>query len=143
MTGFRVGYAIAEETIIDKMAKVQATGLTSVAEPMQYAALAALEESSVENVKRIKRRLEIISNELREMSLQFVQPDGAMYVYPKLGNGKRDVDLVHKALDLGVAIAPGSGFGKCYGEFIRISACQPHDQLERGMDLLKAAVSSS
>jgi aspartate aminotransferase len=143
MTGFRVGYAIAEETIIDKMAKVQATGLTSVAEPMQYAALAALEESSAENVKRIKRRLEIISNELREMSLQFVQPDGAMYVYPKLGNGKRDVDLVHKALDLGVAIAPGSGFGKCYGEFIRISACQPHDQLERGMDLLKAAVSSS
>ncbi len=39
MTGFRVGYAVAEENIIDKMAKVQATGLTSVAEPMQYVAL--------------------------------------------------------------------------------------------------------
>ncbi|MFZ0512725.1 MAG: pyridoxal phosphate-dependent aminotransferase [Candidatus Nitrosopolaris sp.] len=142
MTGFRVGYAIAEENIIDKMAKVQATGLTSVAEPMQYAALAAIEDSSAENAKRIKRRLEIISDKLREMSLQFVEPDGAMYIYPKLGNGKRDVELVRRALDLGVAIAPGSGFGDGYSEFIRISACQPDDQLENGMDLLKAAVSS-
>src|SRR5438132_673839 len=103
MTGFRVGYAIAEENIIDKMAKVQATALTSVAEPMQYAALAAIEDSPAENAKRIEGRLEIISNKLREMSLRFVKPDGAMYVYPKLGDGKRDVELVQKALDLGVA----------------------------------------
>ncbi len=102
----------------------------------------AIEESSAENAKLIKRRLGIICNKLREMSLQFVEPDGAMYVYPKLGNGKRDVELVRRALDLGVAIAPGSGFGNCYSEFIRISACQPDDQLEKGMNSLKIAVSS-
>jgi aspartate aminotransferase len=142
MTGFRVGYAIAEENLIDKMAKVQATALTSVAEPMQYAALAAIEDSSAENAKRIKRRLEIISDKLREMSLRFVRPDGAMYVYPELGIGKSDVEFVQKALDLGVAVAPGSGFGDCYAQFIRISACQPDDQLEKGLELLKAAMSS-
>ena len=141
MTGFRVGYAIAEENIINKMAKVQATALTSVAEPMQYAALAAIEDSSAENAKRIERRLEIISKKLREMSLRFVKPDGGMYVYPKLGDGKRDVELVQKALDLGVAVAPGSGFGDCYTQFIRISACQPDHQLEKGLDLLKTAMS--
>ena len=141
MTGFRVGYAIAEENIINKMAKVQATALTSVAEPMQYAALAAIEDSSAENAKRIERRLEIISKKLREMSLRFVKPDGGMYVYPKLGDGKRDVELVQKALDLGVAVAPGSGFGDCYTQFIRISACQPDHQLEKGMNLLKTAMS--
>jgi aspartate aminotransferase len=142
MTGFRVGYAIAEENLIDKMAKVQATALTSVAEPMQYAALAAIEDGSAENAKRIKRRLEIISDKLREMSLRFVRPDGAMYVYPELGVGKSDVEFVQKALDLGVAVAPGSGFGNCYTQFIRISACQPDDQLEKGLELLKAAMSS-
>jgi aspartate aminotransferase len=142
MTGFRVGYAIAEENLIDKMAKVQATALTSVAEPMQYAALAAMENSSAENAKRIKRRLEIISDKLREMSLRFVRPDGAMYVYPELGIGKSDIEFVQKALDLGVAVAPGSGFGDCYAQFIRISACQPDDQLEKGLELLKAAMSS-
>jgi aspartate aminotransferase len=141
MTGFRVGYAIAEENIIDKMAKVQATALTSVAEPMQYAALAAIEDSSAENAKRIERRLELISKRLREMSLRFVKPDGAMYVYPKLGDGERDVELVQKALDLGVAVAPGSGFGGGYTQFIRLSACQPDHQLEKGLDLLKTAIS--
>lgn len=142
MTGFRVGYAIAEESIIDKMAKVQATGITSVAEPMQYAALSAIEDSPAENARRIQRRLKIISKKLREMSLQFMEPDGAMYVYPKISNGKRDVELVRRALELGVAIAPGSGFGDDYSGFIRISACQPDDQLENGMDLLKTAVTS-
>lgn len=142
MTGFRVGYAIAEENLIDKMAKVQATALTSVAEPMQYAALAAIEDSSTENAKRIKRRLEIISDKLRKMSLRFVRPDGAMYVYPELGNGKIDIVLVQKALDMGVAVAPGSGFGDHYTQYIRISACQPDDQLEKGLELLKAAMSS-
>jgi aspartate aminotransferase len=76
------------------------------------------------------------------MSLRFVKPDGAMYVYPKLGDGKRDVELVQKALDLGVAVAPGSGFGDCYTQFIRISACQPEHQLEQGLDLLKTAMAS-
>lgn len=41
MTGFRVGYAVANTEIISKMAKLQAVALTSVAEPMQYAALSA------------------------------------------------------------------------------------------------------
>src|SRR5919198_2484407 len=44
MTGFRVGYSIANKDIISKMAKVQAVGITSVAEPVQQAALAALGE---------------------------------------------------------------------------------------------------
>jgi aspartate aminotransferase len=42
MTGFRVGYGIANKEIISKMARVQAVAITSVAEPMQQSALAAL-----------------------------------------------------------------------------------------------------
>src|SRR5687768_16174517 len=42
MTGFRVGYGIANNSIITQMRKVQATSITSVAEPMQYSALVAL-----------------------------------------------------------------------------------------------------
>jgi aspartate aminotransferase len=142
MTGFRIGYAISKENIIDRMAKVQATALTSVAEPMQYAALAAAEVSTLENAKRISKRLDLICERLREMSLRFVKPDGALYVFPKTGNGQSDLKLVHRALDLGVAIAPGSGFGAQYGQFIRISACQTDDKLEKGLHLLNSALRS-
>jgi aspartate aminotransferase len=144
MTGFRVGYGIANKNIIAKMVKFQATALTCVAEPMQYSALAALEanSNSIQNKRIMKRRLDLICKRLHNMSFTFVEPDGAMYVYPKLKEGvDSDISLVEKLLDLGVALAPGSGFGESYRGFIRISACQPGHILEKGLDVLELAVS--
>lgn len=135
MTGFRVGYAISNKEIISRMTRVQAIGITSVAEPMQYAALAALGEDHLENVKTMKRRLDFIATKLRELSLDFVQPDGAMYVYPKVPN-MDDMTLVERMLEKGVAVAPGSGFGESYKQFIRISACQPETELAKGLDVM-------
>ncbi|NNL53084.1 MAG: aminotransferase class I/II-fold pyridoxal phosphate-dependent enzyme, partial [Nitrosopumilus sp.] len=43
MTGFRIGYAIADTEIIEKMAKLEALCLTNVSEPIQYVAMRALE----------------------------------------------------------------------------------------------------
>jgi aspartate aminotransferase len=39
-----------------------------------------------------------------------------------------------------VAIAPGSGFGESYKRFIRISACQTEEVLEKGLEVLSAAL---
>ena len=65
-----------------------------------------------------------------------------MFIH-KLKDGKEDdVTLVEKLLDLSVAIAPGSGFGDSYRQFIRISACQPEHVLEKGLDILEAAMFS-
>ena len=139
MTGFRVGYGIANKEIISKMAKVQATGITSVAQPMQQAALAALGVNPSENIKLMKRRLEFVCSKLKEMSLRFVQPDGAMYAYPKLPRSE-DIPIIEKLLDQGVAIAPGSGFGDSYQQFVRISACQPEKVLEKGLDIMASVI---
>jgi aspartate aminotransferase len=142
MTGFRVGYAVASKDIIAKMTKVQAVGITSVAEPMQHAALAALVEDPSENVRTMKKRLDFVSSKLKEMSLRFVEPDGAMYVYPELPSGD-DIALVEKLLEKGVAIAPGSGFGEYYRQFVRISACQPEKTLEKGLDMMASVIKES
>ena len=39
MTGYRIGYVIAEPSIIEKMSKLQALSLTNVSEPIQYLSL--------------------------------------------------------------------------------------------------------
>lgn len=142
MTGFRVGYAVASKDIITKMSKVQAVGITSVAEPMQHAALAALGEDSSENVRTMKKRLDFVSGKLKKMSLRFVEPDGAMYVYPELPRGE-DISLVERLLERGVAVAPGSGFGDYYRQFVRISACQPEKTLEKGLDIIASVIKES
>lgn len=139
MTGFRVGYGIANKDIISKMARVQAVAITSVAEPMQQAALVALEEDPSENIKLMKRRLDVVCNKLKEMSLRYVEPDGAMYAYPELPRGD-DLAIIEKLLEKGVAIAPGSGFGDSYKRFVRISACQPEKMLEKGLDIMASVI---
>lgn len=139
MTGFRVGYAISDKEIIRKMSGVQATSITSVAEPMQYCALSALESSIQDNVDLVKSRIDLITKRIRKMRTEFVYPDGAMYVYPKILSDvyKTDMALVEKLLENGVAIAPGSGFGSFYKHFIRISACQPETVLNEGLDIME------
>jgi aspartate aminotransferase len=140
MTGFRVGYGIANKNIISKMAKVQAIAITSVAEPMQHAALAALDVDPSENINLMKRRLDFVCSKLKKMSLRFVEPDGAMYTYPQLPLREEDIPLVEKLLEKGIAIAPGSGFGDSYKRFVRISACQPEKTLERGLDVMASVI---
>jgi aspartate aminotransferase len=139
MTGFRVGYGIANKDIISRMARVQAVAITSVAEPMQRAALAALEVDPSENIQLMKRRLGFVCSKLKKMSLRCIEPDGAMYVYPELPKGE-DLSIVEKLLEKGVAIAPGSGFGDAYKRFVRISACQPEKVLEKGLNVMESVI---
>ena len=142
MTGFRVGYGIAKKAIIDKMARIQAIALTSVAEPMQRAALSAIDYNSAGNFKVIKERLDLIIKHLHRMPLEFISPEGGMYVYPRLkGLIQTDMELVNRLLELGVAVAPGSGFGENYNQFIRISACQPKELLNRGLEIIDSVLS--
>ena len=139
MTGFRVGYGIGNTSIISQMRKVQATSITSVAEPMQYSALVAIGDDIQGNINSIQSRLNLICNRLQEMKTEFIVPNGAMYVFPKIlaKNYSDDISLVYDLLQNGVAIAPGSGFGNSYKQFIRISACQSPKLLNEGLDILE------
>lgn len=142
MTGFRIGYAISSPEIIEKMSKLQALALTNVSEPMQYVAMKALEADTTDNTKTIKNRLESIVKKARTMQLDFVEPDGAMYLFAKIRQENFDsVDFTNKLLDTGVAIAPGEGFGNYQG-FVRISACQPEDTLNQGMQIIEERLKS-
>jgi len=58
MTGYRIGYVIAEPSIIEKMSKLQALSLTNVSEPIQYVALQALEADVSGNTEIINSRLD-------------------------------------------------------------------------------------
>lgn len=136
MTGFRIGYAIAHKDIIDKMAKLQAICLTNVSEPIQYVALKALEADTSSNSINIKSKLDVLIEKAKEMNLDFVVPDGAMYLFAKVRNEDFDgTEFSKNLLNYGLAIAPGEGFGD-YRNFIRISACQDKKELIEGMKIL-------
>jgi aspartate aminotransferase len=136
MTGFRVGYAIADTKIVEKMAKLEALCLTNVSEPIQYIAMKALEADTSDNTNTVQSRLEILAQKANSMGLEFVVPDGAMYIFVRVNKeGFDGVQFANNALEKGLAVAPGEGFGD-YKNYIRLSACQDENTLIEGMNIL-------
>jgi aspartate aminotransferase len=140
MTGFRIGYAIASPGIIDKLSRLHALCLTNVSEPIQYIALKALEADITNNTNTVQTRIKVLTEKAREMKLNFVEPDGAMYIFARIDEeGFSGAEFANNLLDKGLAVAPGEGFGN-YRNFIRISACQDEKILIEGMKILSSAM---
>jgi aspartate aminotransferase len=142
MTGYRIGYVIAEPSIIEKMSKLQALSLTNVSEPIQYAALQALKADVSGNTEIINSRLEALIKIAKDIGLEFIEPDGAMYLFAKTKYKNFDATkFSEKLLEHGVAIAPGEGFGD-YKEFFRITAID-ETKLKEGMIILDTVLKES
>ncbi|MGY5150450.1 MAG: aminotransferase class I/II-fold pyridoxal phosphate-dependent enzyme [Candidatus Nitrosopumilus sp. bin_68KS] len=141
MTGFRIGYAISNTEIIEKMSKLEALCLTNVSEPIQYIAMKALEADTSNNTNTVQDRLDMLTEKASKMGLDFVAPDGAMYIFARINqDGFDGIQFANSSLEKGLAIAPGEGFGN-YKNFIRISACQDEKTLIEGMNILSNIMS--
>ena len=94
-----------------------------------------LREDVSGNAATINSRLDVLSERAKMMNLEFVEPEGAMYLFAKIHDGRDGTDLANIALKEGLAVAPGRGFGD-YKEFIRISACRDEKAIKEGMNIL-------
>jgi len=137
MTGYRIGYVISSNKIIEKMATLQSLCLTNVSEPIQYVAMKSINDDVSENVKIIDKRLSVLSQLAKDMDLEFQIPDGAMYIFARTKNEINTSELAENLLEYGLAISPGNAFGD-YKHFFRISACVEEEKIIQGMDILKA-----
>lgn len=137
MTGFRIGFTIANPEIVEKMSKLEALCLTNVSEPIQYVALQALNADTSNNTNIVKTRLALLIKKANEIGLNFVEPDGSMYLFAKVPKAGFDgTEFANSLLEKGLAVAPGGGFGE-YKDYIRISACQDEKELMEGMSILQ------
>ena len=141
MTGYRIGWVIAEPSIIEKMSKLQALSLTNVSEPIQYVALKAWTNTRTnssyvaDNADLVRSRLKTLVKIAKDIGLEFIEPDGAMYLFARTKYKNFDAtEFSEKLLEHGVAIAPGEGFGD-YKEFFRITAID-ETKLIAGMKIL-------
>ncbi len=141
MTGWRIGYIIANKTLIDNITKLNQITINNVPLFIQEAALKALElQKQLANKikKEYQERAKMASAILSKDGLEFTKPDAPFYVFPKhrgLDSEKFTLDL----LDKGVAVAPGTAFGD-YREHFRISLTAPHDELKTGLNKICEAL---
>jgi len=134
MTGWRIGYVIAERELTEKMVKLNQITLTNVPVFVQYAALRALElrhEIASQIREDYRRRAELACNILSKTKIRFYRPDAPFYLFPKYD--KLDSEsFAFNLLDNGVAIAPGTAFGN-YREHFRIALTVPEEEIKSGL----------
>ena len=138
MTGWRLGYLMADRPLIDRLKLVHAFSVVSVAAYAQDACIEALRTDVSEMVDIYRTRRDLICSRLRGMGLDFIEPDGAFYVFPsieKYGMGSEEFCL--RMIQEGkIAAVPGSCFGS--DGYIRLSFCYSTEEIARGMDRLEA-----
>lgn len=137
MTGMRIGYAMADTRVIGRMSALSALCLTSVSAPIQYAALKSLNTDTTKNAQTILERLKVLTHNIQQMGLDFVMPEGAMYLFARVPED--GASLAERMLEeYDTAVAPGVGFGQ-YHKYIRLSvAGADTDKLNKGTNRLKS-----
>lgn len=138
MTGWRIGYMVANKTLISEIFKIHDSLITCPTAISQYAAIAAINGPKNDVLyfkKEYEKRRQICMDYLGKTDkLEVLQPEGAYYIFPKFIKSIDDfalaLEMVEKA---GVAVVPGSPFGKGGENHVRISFCFGEDQLREGL----------
>ncbi|WP_256335711.1 pyridoxal phosphate-dependent aminotransferase [Halopenitus persicus] len=142
MTGWRVGYASAPERVIDAMRVLQEHTVSSIAQPAQVAAQAALDNREIITEIRdaFERRRETILSRLQPIDgIDPGEPTGAFYVFADVSDHTMDShSFVERLLsEAHVASVPGSVFGKAGEGHIRLSYATDLETIETAMDRLE------
>jgi aspartate aminotransferase len=141
MTGWRIGYLIANRELIERIVRLNQITFTNVPVFIQEAALTALglhDELTGAIKREYQERARIACEILSKAGLEFSEPDAPFYVFPR----RRGLDSERFALDLlddGVAVAPGTAFGD-YREHFRISLTAPREEIEVGLNKICEAL---
>ena len=147
MTGWRLGYACAEERILKQMLKLHQFAIMCAPTTSQYSAVEALRNGDAD-VRKMRdaydERRRFLVYHLRKMGLDCFEPYGAFYVFPSIRKfGLSSEEFAEKLLkEEKVAVVPGNAFGASGEGFIRISYAYSLDNLKKAMERMERFIKS-
>ena len=155
MTGWRIGYAVADATeVIAAMGRIQDAVTSNPTSIAQYAAVAALTGDQAflaDWLAEFDRRRHVIVEGLNRIpGITCLTPAGAFYVFPNVSalfgktapdgtvikNADAFADYLLSAVQ--VAVVPGGGFGA--GDYVRLSYATSMAAIEKGVTRIAEAV---
>ena len=148
MTGWRVGYVIGNEDLIDVIIKLQQNIAVCAPTISQYAALEAIthiQDYSVPVAQEFARRREIILGEIKSCpKVSFTAPEGTFYVFVNIGSTGMDsrrfcMSLLEKEH---VAMIPGIAFGDKFDDHVRLAFTLEQNSIISGAQRLKHFVNT-
>ena len=151
MTGWRLGYAVAPKALAAKLDTLMINSSSCAAGFTQMAAIEALSAPESEHavsrmVKVFEHRRNLIVDGLNSIpGMRCARPQGAFYAFPNIeGTGFDEHELADRLLsEAGVAVLPGTAFGKAGKGFIRLAYTQSEDELTVGLNRIREFIAAN
>jgi aspartate aminotransferase len=143
MTGWRMGWSVWPEKLIPHVNKLIINSVSCVNAPSQFAGVAALDGSDepIDNMmKEFDKRRKFIHSGLNSLpGIECSMPGGAFYAFPKVkGTGLNGSEFSKKCMyEAGVAIVPGTAFGKTSIDYVRFSFAASMENIEKALEKIK------
>ena len=143
MTGWRLGYAVAQTPVIDALDMLVLNTFTCTAEFTQVAAIEALLDitSAVPAmVHEYRKRRDLFVAKLNKIpGFRCQSPDGAFYAWVNIEETGRTAEEVQKILleEVGVAGIAGAAFGAEGKNFLRFSLVSATHLLEEALERIR------
>jgi aminotransferase len=146
MTGWRIGFAVANRDIISQMTKLQEHVSAHPSSISQMAAVAALKGEKrhvAMMVKEYSERRELVLKGLAELpKIKCLKPQGAFYVFPNIkGFNMSSEEFAMQMLEKArVVLVPGTAFGDNGEGYVRISYATSKEKLAEALTRIKNAL---
>jgi len=143
MTGWRMGWSVWPEELIPHVNKLIINSVSCVNAPAQFAGIAALDGSDdpiYEMMLKFDQRRKLIHEGLNNLpGVECSLPGGAFYAFPKvIGTGMNGEEFAKKCMhEAGVAIVPGTAFGKTCQDYVRFSFAASEDSISNALENIK------
>ena len=146
MTGWRLGVVTAPPDLIEKMGLLLETTLSCTSPFIQHAGVEALQGSQIQiesMMEEYRRRRDILVKGLNSLTgFRCLKPKGAFYAFPNIeGTGYSSDDMATLLLEkAGVAVSPGTIFGK-YGEgYIRLCYANSVENIVKAIEKMEKVI---
>ena len=142
MTGWRVGFAVGNPTLIRGLGTVKTNLDSGVFQAVQEAAITALsggDDQLTEYCAIYKERRDMMVAALHRIGLKCEAPRATFYLWVEVPKGYNSASFAERVLkEAGVVITPGSGFGKSGEGFVRFSLTVGSERLKEAAARLEA-----
>ena len=142
MTGWRVGYLTAPQTVIERALKASQNAITCLSPFIQKAATFALSDPGVQQAAREMReayaqRRQLVLRLVREHGpspVKITPPDGAFYFFMDMRSlDIPSIEICESLLEeASVALVPGVAFGEQGEGFVRMTIAASQAEIETG-----------
>ncbi len=141
MTGWRIGFAVGAEKIIDGLGKVKENMDSGTFTAIQETAAWTLANCDDEAAKirgLYRNRAAAFTAGLKTLGYDVLESKGTLYLWVKVPEGFTSMEFCTKVLEeADMVITPGIGFGLSGDRYFRIALTVEEDKIQKAIDRLK------